>query len=88
MTRKGEPWTDAEIARAISLRSGGMTTEEIGRALGRTEPGVRDMLHRRQPIRVTAYDKEEQRLKIDAIQGSARLLAEIERVFGSQRRAA
>lgn len=95
MKRRGRTWTDDEIATAFKLRDGGLNTEEIGRAMDRTEPGVRDMFYRRQPNEVRRRDgepigetKEDRRFANDARKGSAKLKSEIERVFGQQRMAA
>lgn len=86
-------WTDTEIARALKLRSGGMSAREIGLQLDRSEASIRDRFFRidhnehcrnvGQPIGQTQEDRH---FANDAVRGSERLLAEIERVFG--RRAA
>lgn len=88
----GRFWTNREVVRALKLREAGLTTQEIADALGdRTEGGVRDMFYRMShpnvrrsaetggPIGETFEDRH---FANDAVNGSARLLAEIERVFG------
>lgn len=95
MNRHNCVWTEEEIATADRLKDGGLNTDEIGRALGRSESAVRDMFHRRQPRQVEyrlgkaiGQTQEDRHFANDARNGSARLLAEIERVFGPQRRMA
>lgn len=88
-SRRGRAWKEAEIAQALKLKEGGLTTAEIGKALDRTECGVRDLFYRLQPYhherRLGApigQTSEDRHFANDAAQGSARLRAEIERVFG------
>jgi hypothetical protein len=91
---RGRWWTEAEVARACELRDSGLNYVEIGKALDRTPVAVKDAIARHQPseqMRVVGaplgVTSEDRHFANDAIQGSAQLLAEIERVFG-QRRAA
>lgn len=39
-----DPWTDAEILRALRLRDAGMKPLEIGRTIGRTRNAVKHKL--------------------------------------------
>ena len=99
MSKRGPLWTEDAIDKARKLKASGMSYAEIGMALNRTGASVRDALARHtgyitNHAYLKSYDgppigftDEDMRLREDAIQGSARLLAEIERVFG-QRRAA
>lgn len=44
--KRHEPWTDKEIRRAAELLAGGMSSEEAGRALGRSPGAVRQKAYR------------------------------------------
>jgi hypothetical protein len=84
-------WTDAEVAQLLSLRTGGLSVPEIARALDRTVGAVWAKLDLNPPNSCTeaiGQTNEDRHFANDAIIGSARLLAEIERVFGQQRMAA
>lgn len=79
-------WTDREIARVLKMREGGMTYDEIAAALGKSKPSVKSAIARRFGRKGTR--DELVYYHADAKRGSARLLAEIQRVFGSQMRRA
>jgi hypothetical protein len=94
-------WRPEDLARARELKDAGLSYEEIGKALGnRTGRAVLDAIRRHSEAYTTerhlnywdgpaiGYCPTAARLRSNAIQGSARLLAEIERVFGQQRMAA
>lgn len=92
----GRVWGDKEMDRARKLRAGGMSYGEIGKALGRTERAVTDAFHRariRADVEFHPYlrdlngppigtDDEMLSFKHNAVVGSQKLLAEIQRVFG------
>jgi hypothetical protein len=88
---RGRIWTDAEVAQLLSLRTGGLSVPEIARALDRTVGACWAKLDLNPPNSCTeaiGQTNEDRHFANDAIEGSARLLAEIERVFGQQRMAA
>jgi hypothetical protein len=93
MAKRGPLWTETALDKARKLKSAGMTYEEIGAALDRTGAAVRDALQRHTGLvtnhpYLKSYDgppigftDEDTRLRINAIEGSAKLKAEILRVF-------
>ena len=83
------PWPDKDIAKALKLKAGGLTYAEIGKAIDRTPGAVSDFFYRQQngdprkrDGRAIGLTQEDRRFANDAVRGSERLLAEIERVFG------
>jgi hypothetical protein len=88
---RGRIWTEAEYAKLLSLRTGGLSVPEIARALDRTVGSIWAKLDLNPPNSCTeaiGQTNEDRHFANDAITGSARLRAEIERVFGQQRMAA
>jgi hypothetical protein len=89
---RGRIWTDADYAKLLSLRTEGrLSVPEIARALGRTTGACWAKLDLNPPNSCTeaiGQTNEDRHFANDAIIGSARLRAEIERVFGQQRIAA
>lgn len=87
-------WTPERISKALEMSAAGFSYEEIGACFGKTKGAVNDAMNRhRNGQKAFQYDKsgagpaigytlEDARLRRDAIKGSAKLLAEIERVFG------
>ena len=90
-------WTERDIDRAFKLKAGGMSYAEVGAAMGKTQRSVQCALerHRGQKVCRDIYNgdpigrcDDSIRYQENAVEGSAKLLAEIERVFGQQRMAA
>jgi hypothetical protein len=88
-------WTPERLAKTEDMIASGLTYDEIGRTYGKTAGAISDAMNRHRNIKgnpvsyLKGYDgpaigltQEDCRLREDAILGSARLLAEIERVFG------
>lgn len=88
-------WTPERLAKAIELSKSGLSYEEIGAAFDKTPGAVSDAMNRHRDRQadpdsyLKGYDgppigwtKEDFRLRENARCGSAKLLAEIERVFG------
>jgi hypothetical protein len=89
--RNGRTWTEAEYAKLLDLRTGGLSVPEIARALDRTIGSIWAKLDLNPPNSCTeaiGQTNEDRQYINNAIEGSARLRAEIERVFGQQRMAA
>jgi hypothetical protein len=88
---RGRAWTEAEYAKLLSLRTGGLGIHEIAAALNRTPGAVYAKLDLNPPNSCTeaiGQTNEDRHFANNAVIGSARLRAEIERVFGQQRMAA
>lgn len=89
---RGRIWTDAEYAQLLRLRTEGkLSVPEIARALDRTVGACWAKLDINPPNSCTeaiGQTNEDRQYINNAIEGSARLRAEIERVFGQQRMAA
>ena len=85
-------WTEQDLARALHLKTGGLSYAEVGAAMGRTQRAVQCAIERYRGER--AYRNivhgdpigrcdDYIRYQRNAVEGSTRLLAEIERVFGA-----
>lgn len=77
----GAHWSFEDIRRAQRMEKAGLSRREIASAMGRTKGSV-DGILRRKLADVRDEDKSMRSMRIDATNGSAGLLMEIQRVFG------